>query len=229
MLKQAVRMLLPNSKLGYQLPDADELRFMKEETRYTPDVAKLEEFEYQLYFACDDTQRGHPKHNLLDGDYKCPGFTQQSFNYWFPEVPWDEPSVPMEAEGYLNALKGMPPIAKIKGEIHKVRPSTLISLDIEKQNGIQFLRKKVRIVVPHRALKWVHDVNTIPPDVEYVADNGLGLTKERVCVLRAWMYVGIPEYWDKLLNMYSFHSVDTYEAKNRRWLKEYYVLRRTQK
>jgi hypothetical protein len=228
MLKEAARMLMPQSKFGYELPHPSWFEFMKEETRYTPDVAKLEEFEYQLYFACDETQRGHSRHEILDGEYKCPGFTQQSFNYWYPETPWD-PAVPMETTNFINPLKGLPPIAKIKGEIHKIRPQSIIQLDSEKQNGVQFRRKKVRIIVPYRALKWVHDVNHIPDDVEYVADNGLGLTRERVCVIRAWMYVGIPEYWDKLLNSYSFHAVDTYEAKNRRWLKEYYVLRRTQK
>jgi len=49
------------------------------------------------------------------------------------------------------------------------------------------------------------------------------LSKEKVYVIRAWMYVAIPEYWDNILDAgwRGFKTVNYYESK-RSWLKEYY-------
>lgn len=229
MIRAAVRNLMPSSGLGYNLPDEAWFNYARGSSKYTPDIAKLEEFAFQLYFACDESQTGHSKHNLLGGyEYKCPGFTQKSFNYWDPNTPF-LPPIPMETEAFRNPLAYYPPIAKIKGQILLVRPSALINLDEYKENGVQYQRVKSRIIVPHRALKWVHDTNHPPDDVEICAPNGLGLTFERMCVIRAWMYVGIPKYWDNLISAMDYGAVQTYQSKNRRWCPEYYQLRRPQK
>lgn len=224
MFKSAARMLLPHSKMGYDIPSDHWFQYVRESTRYSPDAAKLEEYEYQLFFACDETQRGHMKHDFIqDGEYKTPAFTQASFNYWQGE-PWSY-VVPMEATGIRNVFPGIPPIAKIKGEIHKVRPASILRLDSEKQNGVQFLRQRVRLIIPHRKLVFIHDKDCPPPEVERF-EGQIGLTYERMCVIRAWMYVGIPEYWDKLISTFDYRSVQTYESKNRSWCKQYYQLRK---
>lgn len=226
MFKTAAKLLAPKSPLGYNLPSSEWFQYMKEETRYTPDIAVIEQFEWQWYFACDETQVGHLKHSLLgECEYGCPGFTQQSFNYWSPETPFVSP-IPLEASGWKNPVPGWPEIAKIKGQLLKVRPQGLINLDEYRENGVQYLRKKVRIIVPYRALKRISDHPDLSTEDIEQEIAGLGLTFERVCVIRAWMYVGIPEYWDKLISTFDYKSVQTYQAKNRQWCKTYYQLRR---
>lgn len=229
MFKQAIRYIAPNSSWGYSLPLPSYFDYLREETRYTPDVATLELHAWQLFFACDETQPGHHKASILgEYQYKMPGFTQQSFNYWDSQIPFNPP-VPMEASGFRNAMPNYPNIAKIKGQILLVRPQALIDLDNYREQGVQFERRKVRIIVPYRALKRIFDHPDLPTaDIEWEA-NGIGLTFERVCTIRAWMYIGIPKYWDKMISAFDWTSVPIYNAKNRNWCKEYYQIRRPPK
>lgn len=224
MIRNALRQIAP--KLAYSLPDAAWLKYAQEETRYTPDVARLEEHGLQLYFACDETQKGHLKYDLVgENTYKCPGFTQKSFNYWDCEIPFSPP-VPMEATGFHNAMPNYPDIAKIKGQILLIRPEALLKLDEYKENGVQYRREKARILIPYRALNYLHDVHKLPDDCAQVLSSKLYLTVEKMHVIRAWMYVGIPEYWDKLISAFDYRSVQTFEAKNRTWCRTYYQYRR---
>lgn len=225
MLKEAVRRLIPSSSLGYSLPDAAFFKHAQEQTKYTPDIAKLEEYEWQLYFACDETQRGHLKHDLVgEHEDKCPGWTQKSFNYWDHEAPF-MPPIPMEATGYKNPLPGWPDVAKIKGRILKIRSQALLKLDEYKEQGVQYRRVRARIIVPYRELKFLKDANMPPADIEQVLSLSLGLTFEKSYIVRAHMYVGIPEYWDKMISTFEFRSVQTFEAKNRSWCPQYYQYR----
>lgn len=237
MLKAAARLLVPGSGFGYDIPDRNWFEFARMSSKHTPDIAKLEEYEYQLLFACDETQIRHVKHNLIEGGiYKCPGFTQSGYNYWQPETPF-LPVVPMKATGYRNPIPGYPPIAKIKGQLFAIRPQRFISLDNYKENGVQFLRERVKLIVPYRAVKWLSDPSIAPLDMEpyaieqgnpYIANGNVPsmyTTKEKVVIIRAWMYIGVPEYWDKLISRFDYGSVQTFTAKNRPWCHEYYQLR----
>lgn len=229
MLKAAARLLMPSSSLGYKLPEKAWFDFARMAAKYTPDIAVLEQHSWQLYFACDETQIGHLKHNLVgEHEYKLSGFTQQSFNYWAHQAPF-LPAIPMEATGYKNVMPGYPDIAKIKGQVLAVRPQAFLTLDEYKENGVQYLRKKVRIIVPYRALRKITDHPGLPTnDIEFMKD-GLGLTFERMCIIRAWMYVGVPAFWDSQISAFDYTSVQTYNAKNRPWCKTYYQLRKPPK
>lgn len=237
MLKAAARLISPTSGYGYDIPDRNWFEYARQSASKTPDISKLEEYEFQLLFACDETQIRHVKHYLIeDGSYVCPGFTQSGFNYWQPETPFS-PCVPMKTVGYKNPLPGYPPIAKIKGQLHAIRPYQFINLDNYKENGVQFKRERVKFIVPYRAVKWLNDPSVAPLDMEpyaieqgnpYVANGNVPsiyTTKERVVIVKAHMYIGIPEYWDKLISRFDYGSVQTYIAKNRAWCHEYYQLR----
>lgn len=229
MFKQAIQKILPRSGLGYDLPDQALFQFLEQETQYTPDVAVLEAHSWQLYFACDETQMGHAKAVLGDVHYKCPGFTQKTFNYWDPNVPF-LPPVPIEATGYRNPMPFYPDIAKIKGQVLLVRPEALLRLDEYKEQGVQYRREKARILVPYRKIRSIRDHPDLPTDdIEIELAKGLGLTFERIHIIRAWMYVGIPEYWDKLITAFDYGSVQTYESKSRLWCPTYYQYRRPPK
>lgn len=227
MLKAAARLLMPMSSLGYDIPPKEWFQYARMASQRTPDIAKLEEYEYQLYFACDETQVKHLKHSLIIGsELVCPAFTQSAFNYWTPNVPF-LPAVPMKAEGYKNLLPGYPPIAKIKGELHLIRPQRFIELDNYKENGVQFLRERIRLIVPYRKVYWLKDISVPPLDADITTLEGssIVLSTERVVTIRAHMYSGIPEYWDKLISNFDYTAVQSFQAKNRRWCPEYYQLR----
>lgn len=226
MLREAVRMLAPSSRIGYKLPDPEFFWSASNSNRYTPDIAQLEAHEWQLYFACDETQRGHLKHDLIgEHEDKCPGFTQKSFNYWDHDAPF-MPPIPMAANGFHNSLPGYPDICKIKGRILKIRPQAFLKLDEYKENGVQFRREKVRILVPWRQLEFIKDPYRPPEWIEQVLSLQTGLTYEKVHVIRAWMYVGVPQYWDKMISVFDYRSVQTFEAKNRQWCHQYYQYRK---
>jgi hypothetical protein len=231
MLRSAVKLIAPKSALGYNLPSPEWFDFAVNLSRYTPDIAVLEEHAWQLYFACDETQRGHLKNDLCgaDQEYKVPAYTQQSFNYWNHEAPFIPP-IPMEASGYRNPMPFYPEIAKIKGQILKIRPQQFLHLDNYKENGVQYERRKVRLIVPYRTTEFIHDLTQVSEDIEFVSPNGhIARSKEKTAILRAWMYIGIPKYWDKLISAFDYTSVQTFEAKNRPWCKTYYQLRRPAK
>jgi hypothetical protein len=230
MIRQAIQKILPKSSLGYELPERAFFDFLDQETKYTPDIAILEQHEWQLYFACDETQLGHHKGSLLgESVYKMPGFTQKPFNYWDPKVPF-LPPIPMEAKGFRNPMPFYPEIAKIKGQVLLIRPQTFLKLDEYKEQGVQYRREKARIIVPYRKIRSLTDHPSLPTtDIEVELAAGLGLTFERVHVIRAWMYVGIPEYWDKLITAFDYGAVQTYESKSRLWCPTYYQYRRPPK
>lgn len=223
MLKRLARLILPRASVGYELPHDNWFTYLHDSSKFTPDIAKLEQYSHQLYFACDETQAGHFQHKYIqDGEFKYPAFTQQSFNYWDGGPVLG--AVPMKATGYQNALPNFPPIAKIKGMVYKITVPELIKLDSYKENTVQFQRERIRLIVPHRALKWVHDREAEKDQFDFIAENSLGLTKERVAIIRAWMYIGRPEYWDKVINAFDFSSVPTHMSNQRRWCPEYYRL-----
>lgn len=237
---EATKRLLMGESNYYDIPSEDWFQSAREQSIRTPDIAKLEEYEYQLLFACDETQTKHLKHTLIeDGNYVCPAFTQASFNYWLPETPF-MPPVPMEGTGYGKyMMPNAPPTAKIKGELHAIRPYQFKELDRYKENGVQFIRRRVKLIVPYRAVKWLRDPAVAPFDMEeadiergnpYITNGNVPsvyATKEMVVVVRAHMYIGIPEYWDKLISAFDYKSVQTYQSKkNRQWCQQYYQLRK---
>ncbi len=252
MLKQLVRRLVPS--FGYDLPPRQFFTSMLEASKFTPDIAKLELYEWQLLFAPDELKRDHYKHSLLgtEAQYKFPAFTQASYHFWDPPEAWNSP-VPLKVEGFRNALPFFPPIAKIKGEVHMIRPQQLWKeLDPYRQNTIEYQRERVRLIVPYRYVKFIKD-HSIDPEFlrEGAYDHRLDTeekpvslasqmntttinyqgssvktSEERVAILRAWMYIGIPQYWDPLINGYDYGHVESFHSKNRKWCDTYYNIRR---
>lgn len=203
-------------------------------TKFTPDIAILEEYEWQLYFATDETKKDHLKHSLVgaESEYKFPGFTQQGYNYWDHQAPF-LPPIPMKATSPENLLPFFPPVAKIKGEVYAIRPQRFLELDRYKQNTVEYQRERVRLIVPYRKVLWLKDHNLDPAfGVQEVfarsryAGSSIKTSEERVAIIRAWMYIGKPEFWDPLISAYDYTSVETFHAKNRRWCDIYYSIRR---
>lgn len=233
MLTNLVRKVVPT--YGYDVTTAQAMLTQAlEDTKFTPDVSTLEEYEWQLYFAPDETKKDHLKHDLIGSDrqYKFPGFTQQNYHYWAHAAPF-LPPIPLVPAAPVNLLPFFPPVAKIKGEVYAIRPQRFLELDKYKQNGVEYQRQRIRLIVPYRKVLWLKDHNLDPSfgvqDVfsrSRYTGNSTKTSEEYVAIIRAWMYIGKPEFWDPLISAYDYTSVETFYAKSRRWCEQYYNIRR---
>lgn len=233
MLKNLIRKVIPS--FGYELPSPEFFTQMLEASKFTPDIAKLEQYEWQLFFAPDELKRDHLMHAKIgsESSFQFPAFTQASYHFWDPPEGWASP-VPLKVEGFTNPLPFFPPIAKIKGEVHLIRPQTFhLSLDRYRQNTVEYRRERVRLIVPYRRVVFLKDHNLDPAfgvqeefsRSEYTGSS-VKTTEERTCIIRAWMYIGEPAYWDPLISGYDYGHIETFQSKNRKWLQEYYNIRR---
>lgn len=231
MITEALRKFIP--AYGYTTPDRSEVYQEYMETQYTPDVDVLEEYEWQLLFVVDELKKDHIKNGMLgaDAEYKCPAFTQQDMQFWQAATPFASP-IPMVAS--LSAsVTGFAPAAKIKGQVYKIRPQVLFRLDKDRQNTVEYIRKRVRLIVPYRMVVWVKDHNLDPAfgavgpfhRSEY-SHKSIKHSQERVAIIRAWMYLGNPEFWDNIITAYTHRPVEVFSSKNRRWCNQYYHIRR---
>jgi hypothetical protein len=213
---------------GYipELPTPEEAKSITESCAKSPDIGLLEQYEFQLLFCPDRTQRGCSEYSMIeDSVYLSYGYTLKKFNYWQQR---DGLPIPMLATSE-ERLRYFPPPLKVKGEIHAVRPYQFRELDNLRDNRVQFRRQRVKLLVPRQPLRQLptHYANGKPIPL---VGGQYAVGKERVRPIEAWMYVGEPWYWDELMDA-GFHSsnlfktVDHYEDE-RPWLKEYYSLRR---
>lgn len=230
-IKSALQRLNPLPELsfnGISFPSQHEARWLTDQVKHSPDLGYLEQFEFQLYFTPDDTRVGHERHSMIaDGAPLCTAYTQDTFSYWVQETQrgdvLERIPIPMRQQGQPS-VRYFPPALKIKGEIHAIRPWQFRGLDDHKRNREQFRRQRVNLLVPYREVVWrkdhTSDGQPLPPALQ--GKNGVH-GPERVHVIRAWMYVGIPEYWDELFDagFRGFKTVNHYESR-RSWLKEYY-------
>lgn len=201
------------------LPSKHEVDWLNQSVQYTPDNAKLEEYEFQLLFCPDETQRGYPQYPLIeDSVFMTHAFTQKLYNYWQQR---DGQLIPLEARAPA-AVKYFPPSLRIKGEVHAIRPHQFRELDTYKLNTVQYRRQRVKLLVPHRKVILSDYYDTDGKELPLCLQGKKGITSsEMVHVIRAWMYVGIDEYWDPLLSAYNFTKVQHHTSR-REWLKEYY-------
>lgn len=231
MLTSAIRKVLPS--FGYN--DSRELvHKAMEASKFTPDIAKLEEYTWQLYFAIDETKKDHFKHHLLgvDAQYRFPAFTQHNFTYWDPLVPFMSP-VAMREVGSKVDIPNFPPAAKIKGQVYLIRPQRFLELDPYKQNTVEYHRERVKLIVPYRQVEFLKDHNLDPAfgvqeafcrsDYE---GSSIKTSRETTCIIRAWMYIGKPEFYDPLLTAFDYKSVEYHFSNKRRWCEKYYNIRR---
>lgn len=201
------------------LPSKHEVDWLNESVRYSPDLSKLEQYEFQLLFSPDETQRGYPQYPLIeDSAFVCHAFTQKLYNYWQQR---DGQLIPLEANAPA-VVKYFPPNLRIKGEVHAIRPYQFRELDTWKQNTVQYRRQRVKLLVPFREVIVGDYFDEDGKELPLCLQGKKGVTgPEQVHVIRAWMYVGIDSYWDPLLSPFNFHAVQHHESR-RKWLKEYY-------
>ena len=211
---------------GPQFPTEAEVKFWNDQVSRTPDNGILEESEFQLLFSPDRTQRGCSQYKLIeDSAYYCMAYTLPRFNYWLQR---DGLPIPMLATS-TERLKYFPPPLKVKGEIHAVKSSVFANLDKVKDNLVSFRRQRVKLLVPHHSIYKLpsHYPNGKPIPL---MTGQFHIGGERLKVIEAWIYIGVPDYWDELMdagyNSAQLFSTVSHYKDRRPWLGEYYALKR---
>lgn len=191
----------------------------------TPDIWKLEQSMYQLIFIPDDMMRGKHNNKLIadagkDGETPvhpaC--FTLERFTFWKKDLGVESFPIPLpkefEPSGYLRVR---PTPAKIKGELYAILSPRIKKLDIHRQNGLQFRRERHLISLPYTQVRY-----NSRADAELYSK--VPVLRECLHTVSAWMYIGIPEYWDDLISdMFQVRECPKFELDQPKfWVTEYY-------
>lgn len=214
-------------------PDKYWLADAEHHLRWTPDLATLQLSQFQLLFVCDDMKHDWDSYEKIrENSARIPyrAFTMKNFKYYCRTVDSEKTFIPLRSdktEFELTPVIPYVPSCKIAGELHAVESEHFTKLDELKQNGVQFLRQRIKLLVPWREMplsEW-KDVDGRPLPLALKGKTGV-LSSERVHIIEAWMYVGIPEYWNDLLDGgFLFNPVWVSEAfQSKRWLRQYYNL-----
>lgn len=157
--------------------------------KWTPDMAQLCRYEIQLIFLADEFQRFHPKHELIKthATYLCNADTYFPFVVWKKALGEESYPVPMEAEKFSLQPWQIPrkgDTGVVRGELFAVMPHKVFPiLDKHRQNGLQFIRKRVPVQVKYQ-------------QKSYSLRDGWHLSGWRIQTIEAWMYMGDPDFWN---------------------------------
>lgn len=202
---------------------------MTERVKYSPDMGWLEEQEFQLLFVTDTMRSGYAHYDKTEGTVLCGGYTEKNYAFWLQEIGDQRTGIPIRQDKD-SLLRYVPPALKIKGEVQAVLSSRFDVIDTHMRNTQLFRRQRINVLVPYRMrTRETDDLGRELPialkpymgsDEQIIVDNPM-----RVYIIRAWMYVGIPDYWNDLLDagFRGFKTVNHYESRMKRpWLLRYY-------
>jgi hypothetical protein len=186
--------------------------------RFTPDIAILEQSQFQLVFVCDDLMHAGKNYSLLEdcSANVARAFTMRPYNFYRKNT--DGTPVVMNPTGLMETG-----CYKIKGEIHAILSSEMPRLDRHYQNGVQFKRYRTKLLYPTRATGTIRNEGEMGRAYSIIGPKRF-LLPERVDILEAWMYIGLRSYWDALLDGgFAFERVRLVEPERiRNWLPKYY-------
>lgn len=170
---------------------------------FTPDINLLQQKKLHWLFVCDEMMKHHVCNLLLsENTLRCTAFTAGTYTLWKMREKKDFIKIIPLSEG--------PACKSVKGELYLVPSETLISIDKYKKNGVQFRRRKIHINIPYRKEIW----SDVYPKKRVLEKN--------LATLKAWMYEGITEFWEPLLDGgFTFKEVRSFIPKND-LLEEYY-------
>lgn len=156
----------------------------QEDCSFTPDIAKLERYKYQLIFVYDEMMLGHDQHKTLnsEADRLSKAITKNKYTLWKRKLGKQSYPVAMDQK-YHNLL-----LAPIKGELYRMRPRHFILLDSYKDNGVRYYRKRIDVIVPWREV------------IRHKTTNVVITRAERRTEVKAWMYIGVPDFWDEIID-----------------------------
>jgi hypothetical protein len=205
-------------KIDYHLVQAAEMA-----TKFTPDVALLEERSHWRVFVCD--RHMSDLDNALDAKRHGFAFTNDGFKLYRRNLGKDSNAVPFVQELYETnpdwnkgqGLVRVGDVARIKGEIFIASTEKLKELDRVYCNGVQYQRVRVSVLVPYHETEWYPEYYKAPVELQKMFNHRRIIlrSEKRFYNVTAWMYVGVPTYWDDFPH-YMLKYVDVYRARNER-------------
>lgn len=163
----------------------------------TPDLSFLERKEFQLVFIPDEMQLGFPQHEIIAGHchQRGAGFTAHLFTAGHTRNPIR----------FVPLIKtfSTSPLGRIHGQLFAVRPYRFPDMDEYKQNRTQFMRIRVPIIFPFRE-KSKPDPNLLDSTALFGQSEPQVLSETKYVKVRAWMYIGMPQFWNDIISDYSF-------------------------
>jgi hypothetical protein len=178
--------------------------------KYTPDMHHLQTYEKVRLFVYGEDMSSMPKYEELLGEFEpeATAFTFENFETWKHKLGKETYPIALEKRSSTRAYHAWakadslnPPWAKVKGEVYLVPPERIFFLDSYRKNGVEFVRKRVHLILPFRHVKY--------PGFPQLQD------------MKAWMYVGKPDYWaDRLDAGANFAPVRPFNNVNT-WAKHY--------
>lgn len=164
----------------------------------TPDYLWLERHEWRLLFVYDEMMHSRRLYHLIGEDSINLGkvFTETE--------DWSVYKKLLGEETFPIAFKsniGVP--RRVKGELHAVRPHLFWNcLDKRFLNGTEFKRERVKVLFPYRV----------------IVPGGVAHGEEFIQRVSAFMYIGVPEYWEPQIdNGFEFKAVSAFNPKVR-WI-----------
>lgn len=203
-------------------------RFRKEATEpvepehpdwhWTNDQWVLEQYLTQLLFVPDAMKEGGKFHeDLLARTYdeKCHNpscYTDKQFHAYKRDMQEHSDAIILPGDFKASNFVFNPPEAsRIQGELYSVKAGELYLLDKLRLNGVQFIRQRVKIMYPFRYVTY----SKKNPNPE-ISPHGF-----KTCV--AWMYVGLPSYWDPLIGGVLCKPLNLFEHDPPRlWIGKYF-------
>ena len=198
-----------------------------EETKYTPDIARLEISTHQPVFVYNDWMRRRREHNQIEGsEYRGAAFTYMDNFAMFIHNLGKDRSYPIALMGNdlvvppegvsttktLQQLKhsyglvsgSKAPPRRLTGELFRVPSSHIVKLDNLLMNTVQFVRIKVPIVIYYHQSYWSKAAGSV-------------VSNEKEKHRNAWIYLGIRSYWDDLIDGgFSYRLATEFKPMNHR-------------
>lgn len=160
-------------------------------TQHTPDLIKIEQYNHQWLFLYDQFQQKLGRHSLpiQHARYGGVALSDREFSVWKRKSAVDQGPIAV-AEGFTYI-----PRAQVKGEVFLVNPSTLIMLDNLRRNGVEFIRRRMKIHVQYHDIVQVDDRDAFAELMGIRLQRGGVIAIPCSIELYAWMYIGKMDFW----------------------------------
>lgn len=195
--------------------------------RFSPDLHVLEERDFQLFFITDEMKRKEHKHSIMNAGsaFLATAYTKSEYQFIQRSVEVEKPIAIAFEDKRTHAEKQGPimdfaeylrsyPYGKLRGELHAVRPYQINALDKYKQNTVEFIRKRTTVVVPYQ--------EEFEQRCRDTGEKLTFITGQQVYLIQAWMYVGVPDFWEPMLDAgFVFSAVKQFKS-GKKWIKNPY-------
>lgn len=175
---------------------------------HTPDIVEVESKPLHNVFIYNECKDNHAKHNIIGPEaiYLYTSFTMHKYSTWMKKQGEDTKIVALEKDFPYEKLDEVGNWHKesrrfrIKGELYSVRPKLIFALDNYHKNGVEYIRKRIPILIPYRYIERI--------------GGEVKISEYRVLKKDAWIYIGITEHWeDQLDGGFLFDTVRTFNTK----------------